>query len=371
MTDRRRAHHSPPTRIHSIPSAGGAITRLVCARLREAKIPLLPLLAKAGLDPDQVANDAARLKASSQVKFLALAADALGDDLLGVHASVDFDLRRAGLFYYVLASSENMSDALQRAERYSGIVNEGISLKCSTGRKVAIVLDYVGIDRRRDRHQIEFWLVSLVRLFRQLANRRLLPSRVRLVHHRKKTPAELRSLLGCEIEFGASVDEIVFPASVGHLPIGSADNHLNELLIKYCEEALAHRGSVRTSFRSSVEKAIATLLPHGEARIAEVARRLGLSSRTLTRRLASEGLTFSRILEEEKIDLARHYLGESDLPIAQIGWLLGYRETSAFTHAFKRWTGVTPRQLRSSQPAASPANPSRHRGHKEAKGARQ
>ena len=184
---------------------------------------------------EQIDDDSFRLKASSQVKFLGLAAEALHDDFLGLHVSRDFDLRRTGLFYYVLASSENMSDALQRAERYSRIVNEGILLTCRTAKEVVIALDHVGIERRLDKHQIEFWLVSLIRLCRQLANRRFVPSRVKLVHHRNKTPAELRSLLGCQIEFGADVDEIVFPASVKRLPLGSADNHLNELLIKYCE----------------------------------------------------------------------------------------------------------------------------------------
>jgi AraC-like DNA-binding protein len=347
MKNRANAHPATPMRIHSIPSAGGVITRLVCARLRKTRIPLPPLLAKAGLTVEQIDDDSFRLKASSQVKFLGLAAEALHDDFLGLHVSRDFDLRRTGLFYYVLASSENMSDALQRAERYSRIVNEGIVLTCRTAKEVVIALDYVGIERRLDKHQIEFWLVSLIRLCRQLANRRFVPSRVKLVHHRNKTPAELRSLLGCQIEFGADVDEIVFPASVKRLPLGSADNHLNELLIKYCEEALAHRQAGNNTLRSRVEKITATLLPHGKARAPAVARRLGMSSRTLTRRLASEGLTFSCILEEQKIDLAEHYLRECGLPISQIGWLLGYQETSAFTHAFKRWTGATPTQARS------------------------
>lgn len=349
MRIRHRVHTHPatPVRFQSIPSAGGAITRLVCARLRKAKIPLPPLLAKAGLTVEQIDDDSYRLKASSQVQFLGLAAEALQDDLLGVHVSSDFDLRKTGLFYYVLASSENMSDALQRAERYSRIVNEGITLRCRTARKVVIALDYVGIERRLDKHQIEFWLVSLVRLCRQLANRRFMPSRVKLAHYRNKTPAELRSLLGCEVEFGANVDELVFPASVKLVPLGSADNHLNQLLIKYCEEALAHRRVGNENVRSQVEKEIATLLPHGKARAPAVARRLGMSPRTLARRLASEGLTFSCILEELKIDLAEYYLRGSDLPISQIGWLLGYQETSAFTHAFKRWTGIAPTQSRS------------------------
>jgi AraC-like DNA-binding protein len=105
------------------------------------------------------------------------------------------------------------------------------------------------------------------------------------------------------------------------------------------------------------------LLPHGKANAVAIARHIGMSHRTLARRLSSEGLTFSEIAEELKGDLARHYLRDSDLPVSQIAWLLGYREISAFTRAFKRWTGKTPRQIRSQgYPAAADiARKIRHR----------
>jgi AraC-like DNA-binding protein len=149
------------------------------------------------------------------------------------------------------------------------------------------------------------------------------------------------------------VDEVVFPDAVKLMPIVSADPHLNELLIKYCEEALAHRETNCSTLRSSVENAIAPLLPHGKARADEIARRLGMSHRTFARRLSAEGLTFSKILDELKVDLAKGYLKGDDLPISQIAWLLGYREVSAFTHAFKRWTGMAPRQSRAQGNLAS------------------
>ena len=173
-------------------------------RMREAGIQAAPLLTKAGLSVEQIEDRDVRLKVRSQIKFLELGADALQDDLLGFNLARDVDLREIGLLYYVLASSEVLNDALRRAARYSGITNEGISLKLHSNRDVAITLEYVGVDRRSDRHQIEFWLVSLVRLCRQLTNRRLVPRRIRVVHHRKSTPAEFRSLLGCEIEFGST-----------------------------------------------------------------------------------------------------------------------------------------------------------------------
>ena len=89
------------------------------------------------------------------------------------------------------------------------------------------------------------------------------------------------------------------------------------------------------------------LLPHGKAKLDEIARKLGVSQRTLARRLAAERLTFSAVLESLKMDLAERYLADEGLSISQVAWLLGYREVSSFTHAFKRWTGKTPRKVRS------------------------
>jgi AraC-like DNA-binding protein len=87
-------------------------------------------------------------------------------------------------------------------------------------------------------------------------------------------------------------------------------------------------------------------LPHGTARADEIARKFGMSQRTLARRLALERLTFAGILDDLRSDLARRYLDDAHLTISQIAWLLGYQEASAFTHAFKRWTGKTPREMR-------------------------
>jgi AraC-like DNA-binding protein len=314
--------------------------------MRQSGIRLNPLLSKAGLTVEQIDSRTIRVKARSQIRLLALAADALQDNLLGFHLAREYDLREIGLLYYVLASSEILNEALHRVARYSGIANEGVSLKFRATKEAAIGLNYVGVERQSDCHHIEFWMVSIIRLCRQLTNRRLVPSRIRVMHHRPNTPAELRSFLGCVIEFASSVDEVVFPGAVKLMPIASADPYLNELLIKYCEEALEHRRPERNTLRSSVENAMAPLLPHGKATAVETARRIGMSHRTLARKLSSEGLTFSQISEELKGNLAKHYLRNGDLPISQVAWLLGYREISAFTHAFRRWTGMTPSQIR-------------------------
>ncbi len=190
----------------------------------------------------------------------------------------------------------------------------------------------------------------MVRLGWHLANYRTPPKRVLVMHHRDAAP-EMSAFLGCEIVFDADEDEIIFQKAITQAPIASADPRLGELLVDYCESALGHRRADRRTLRADVEKAIAPLLPHGKANVGEIARRLGMGKRTLIRRLASEGLTFTEILVEMKIDLARRYLRDESLSISQIAWLLGYQEVSAFTHAFKRWTGQTPKQVRTPRPS--------------------
>src|SRR5262249_5272485 len=332
-------------RFQAMPSASGGISRLLATRLRAAGIPPKPLLVKAGLTAAQIEDRKARVTVQGQIRFIELASHALDDDLLGFHLARDCELRELGLVYYVLASSEVLADALHKAARYSSIVNEGVRLRLREGRETGVGFQYVNVERRRDRQHIEFWLTIIVRLCRQLTNRRQVPDHVRVIHHGRKTPAELRSFLGCEIEFDAGVDEVVFPGAAGRMPVVGAGMYLNELLTRYCDEALAHRRDGAVPLRLEVENAIAPLLPHGKARAHAIARRLGLSHRTLARRLADEGLSFSQVLDELKVDLATRYLAEG-LSVSRIAWLLGYREVSAFTHAFKRWTGKSPRQLR-------------------------
>ena len=221
-----------------------------------------------------------------------------------------------------------------------------MALKFIDGGDFGISFHYVGVGRHLDRHQIEFFTTMLVRFCRLLTGIRLVPTRVRLTHQLEGEPSELTEFFGTKVEFGARVDEVSFAPATKNMPIVSADHYLNKMLIKCCDEALDRRPSKRGPFRASVENAIVPLLPHGKAKLDEIARRLGVSERTLARRLAAERLTFSAVLERLKFDLAERYLADKDLSISQVAWLLGYQEVSSLTHAFKRWTGLTPRKVR-------------------------
>jgi len=330
----------------AFPRAAGILTRLAYAELTRAGVEGEPLLQKAGLTARQIDDRGARLSVQGQIAFLELAADALNDPFLGFHLARHSDLREIGLLHYVLASADTFGDALRRTSRYSTTVNESVLLKYRGGGDVRISLNYVGVPRRLERHQMEALATVLVLESRLVTGRNVSPRQVRFAHFRHEDCSELNAFFGTEVEFGADGDEVVFPAAVEDLPIVSADPYLHHLLLQYCEEALAQRRSSSRTLRADVENAIAPLLPHGKARADEVARKLAMSERTLARRLASEGLTFSTILDELKLNLAQRHVRDSSLSISEIAWLLGYQEVSALTHAFKRWTGTTPRKMR-------------------------
>ena len=347
MASRRR----PVKQLAGLPTCRAVLTRRAVARVRAAQIDLRPLLSRAGITVAQLDDPDAWIAAHNQVAFLNLAADALGDDCLGLTLATEFDCRDLGLWYYVLASSETLGVALERAARYSRIGNEALVFEYRNGREPSQRLSYAGVPRHADRHQMEFCIVAAVRMYRLLTGRQFAPTRVSMVHLREKGAAAFARVLGTEVAFGSEVDEIVFPSGAAEFPLVDADPHLNKILIEVGEEALkARKRAVGTNVgpvRMLVENAVTPLLPHGTARADIVAKKLGMSERTLARRLAEEGATFIEVVQELKATLARHYLADGTMPISKIAWLLGFEEPSSFSHACKRWTGKTPRELRS------------------------
>jgi AraC-like DNA-binding protein len=346
--DERRDQADLYHRFSTLPTASGGIARHAYARCAKAGLNTDMLLRKAGLPRALMTDPDVRITVQSQIEFLDLAAEELGDEWLGFHLAQAFELREVGLGYYVMASSDLLGDALQRCARYGGMTNEGVRLSYRAEKQIIIHVSYEGVARRSDRHQIEFFMTTLGRACRQLTGQQLCPQRMTFSHLRTGEFKEIKEYFGCPIIFGDLADEITYSKGIERMQVSSADPYLNALLLKYCEEARAksRRAAKASPLRLSVENTIAPLLPHGKVNTSEVARSLGLSERTLARRLKSEGLSFAGILHDLRYDLARTYLGESSLSVSKVAWLLGYEEVSSFSSAFKRWSGKSPRQAR-------------------------
>ncbi len=298
------------SRTISAPTAMGLAARIALARLENESIDPGPLLSRSRLRLDDLVNEK-RVSAAAQIRFLNEAGRATRDEWIGVNLAQGFDLRRLGMLYYVAASSKSLRDGFRRLERYARLGNEAIVGRIASSDDFCVVFNYSGVARHEDHHQVEILAVILVRLFSQLLGRKIVPRSAQFIHHRSGDLRPIRVAIGCEVQFDGYRDEIQFDRGAFDLPLLGQDPYLNQLMCEACEAALAGRPLVRNSFRTEVENRIAPLLPHAEADVKSVSASMGLSERTFARRMATEGLRFSGILDEMRRDLAVRYLGES------------------------------------------------------------
>ena len=319
------------------------------------------LLREAELRPHVLSQKAARIPFHQHAAFLDLAAKATQNGCFGLElAANEGDFRDNGLLAYTALSSGNLGEALRVLERYLHVFNEAIDVSVAfLPREVQVVFDPSDAALATARQAMEFGAANFIRGIRCLTNSRLRPLEVRFRHGRSNDIAKLEKFFGCSVHFGSRHNSLTISRSHLSLPIATADERLHALLTGYCEEVLASRVETSPDLRHRVETIIAKLLRRGEAETKAVARELGMSVRTLSRRLGELGVSFARILEELRQDLAVRYLRDPNLGLSQIAFLLGYSEPSAFSHAFRRWTRTTPGEWRTKHAAATahPASP--------------
>ena len=135
----------------------------------------------------------------------------------------------------------------------------------------------------------------------------------------------------------------------------TSDPKLLKALEPFCDMAAKERRTALNTFCAAVVKEVEKLLPHGKAQKKTVARALGMSTRTFSRRLAAEETTYEEVVDQLRRSLALQYLKDPGMSLSQISWLLGYECSSSFSHAFRRWTGSSPSLARKGKPLPAPA----------------
>jgi AraC-like DNA-binding protein len=328
-------------------TVSGFAARAALAALRARSIDETPALRRAGLseyDPDDRQR---RISAISQARLVELASGATGDTAFGLHLAAEANPREAGLLFYAVAAAKDVREALELFARYARVVNDSVKVAVVPKTSgVTLAISYVGISRHRFPQIVEFQFAIVVKALREVAGRNFSLTRVLCAHARASGQKEFDRFFGCHVEFTAQADALDFSDETLSLTLVTSDRYLLETLRPFCEAATKAHPSAQGSLCASVENEIYRLLPHGRANLKTVARALGASDRTLVRRLAEEGTTFARIIDDLRHELSLQYLEGSDFTIAQIAWLLGYEQPESFSHAFRRWTGRPPSQIR-------------------------
>jgi AraC-like DNA-binding protein len=339
-----------------LPTTTGFAARLAVAALRKRDIDPAPLLLDVGLSEQDLNNHEHRISAAAQGRLLELAAVALHDPGLGFHLATEVNPREAGVLFYVASAAKDLGEAIVLFARYCRIVNESLRVQL-TPRSSDLIVEtrLVGVPRLRDTQIAEFDIAVLVKSVREITGRNLHPTKVTLVHVRNSRFPEFERFSGCPVEFGGSSDQLVFSNESLAVPLVTEDAHLLDALRPICDEAAKQRETAPESLRALVENEAQKLLPHGRARRHNIAKKLAMSTRTLARRLASEGTTFEEVVDELRRSLALQYVKAPSISLSQIAWLLGYEGSTSFNHAFRRWTGGSPTAARVERLLPAPA----------------
>ncbi len=295
-------------------------------------------LSKEMLEPEHPVVEFDRIAA-----FYENAAQLSNNDLLGFTCGQNRMTRRAGLIYFIGSSSPTVMDLLKNLERYRRVFSDAIEINCDRLQVDGTLTWHFRVPESVRRRQfVEFAAAGLMNFLYNAANRRIYPEHVTFCHARNENIAAFEKYFGCKVHFGGRENSIRFKASDLEWPLATADSELYKVLKNCCEHALEIKVRDTPTLVVEVERLISDRLSLGEATLEDVARALGMSPRTLSRRLSGDGTTFFKVLEELRKSLALNYLRDSSLVLAEIAFLLGYSGLSSFSDAFKRWTGKTP-----------------------------
>ncbi len=316
--------------------------------LRDRRVDPAPLLAQAGLEEADLGDRDARVPAPAEAKFIESAAEACGDPTFGLDLATRGSSDETGLVSFVLSTTPSLRETVRLLPRYARIVDESAcwSVAFSPGKGATVEVRHAGLLRRDLKHAAEYQLAASIQALRDFSGCDFAPVRVSFAHVRTTETRVFERFFRSPVEFGAEADRLVLSQDTLDLPNRRADPYLFETLQPFAEEEARARDVPPQAFRELVDNALFGLLPRGEPTIEAVSRALAVSPRTLSRRLAEEGTTFPEILSSLRRALAMQYIREPGLGVDQIALLLGYSESSSFSHAFRRWTGLSPSAAR-------------------------
>jgi AraC-like DNA-binding protein len=280
------------------------------------------------------------------------AAVALWERLPAAHADPDLGLSFAatlgtshlGVAGYFVSTAETVSVALQRLLRFHRLLKDPSELSITLAPDaVRIVEAPPPGEPRFPRHLAEAILAAYPVLARQWTG---LPVGVTSVCFQHASPGDTRAherLFGCKPVFGARENALVLPAAVARLPLRTAD----AALAGYLEPVVSARLAALPEgdrLLAEVRRAVLDALPDGYPSIQRVARKLGLSSRSLQRRLEERSTRYQDVVDHVRSDAAARLLADVSLSVAEVAFVLGFADTSGFHRAFRRWTGHAPRR---------------------------
>lgn len=313
--------------------------------LKDLGVSSVNVLRRAGLPEDLLTRASARLEADDFHKFWDSLAIELADPLMPLRLCQGIRSESFSPPLFAALCSPNLLTATQRVARYKALVAPMLIKVSENAERVAVELEWLNASSRPPVSLVVTELLFVVTLARVGTREPIRPLSVTTTQPPVHSD-RYADFLGVDLKEGG-VNRVEFAKSDALLPFLTSNEGMWAAFEPELRTRLAQLdASVKVGQR--VRSVLLEALPGGGVDMRAVARRLGVSRRSLQRHLETEGLTYKALLQATRQSLAQHYLVKTDLPAAEISYLLGFDEPNSFFRAFRGWTGQTPDSLRQS-----------------------
>lgn len=313
-------------------------------------VPRAVLCAALAIEPRLLDSPNTRLPGSLVERMWIVAEKLTGDHDLGLHTAESFNPGALNILGYVILSCETAAEAIDRLARYAGLLNEGLRVRleprgaeCACRFEAVTTFDNYLL--RTPRQPMEAMAAGLVATIRRLTVPHVEPLTITFHHAAPASTAEHARILGPHVSFGADADAVIYRTADLDTPLLSANPALLAAFEPLAQESLDMSDGTGTVSRQVVrmlEHRIKGIVPTLE----EAAMALAMSTRSLQRKLRDEGITYQQIVDDVRSRMATQHLSKPGTTAAEVAFLLGFSEPSAFARAFRRWTGTTPGSVR-------------------------
>lgn len=319
--------------------------RAIVSQMQSLGYSTADCLANTQLSLEDLASEAFNLALAQEYQFYRNMLALSGSSAFGLELGKVFRFETYGLLGYGLLSSATIDEAIQTAVDFSPLTFSHFSIqKVHTAELGGIAFspskalpdDLITFYSDRD-------LVAALTGLRSISPSGIVLNKVRLIHNNAQQRAYYESVFGCEVEFNYHQNELLIAKPLMQQTLPRSDSQASSYCKEQCQLLLGRLSQAQQ--HSDRVRAELVAKPGEFPCLETIAQRLHVGSRTLKRQLAQENTNFQSLLQEIRSELAQEYL-RSNMPIETIACRLGYSEAANFSHAFKRWLGLSPRAYR-------------------------
>lgn len=251
-----------------------------------------------------------------------------------------------GAFGLAWKSAPDLRGSYARAERYARVLTNVATYEVESVEGGAFMhLHRDGARRLGLRLSNEATIASIASISRQVATGEFRPVEVHFKHAAPGTTQDHEAYFGCPLIFGSDRDALLVSTDTLQAPNKLGDESISRFFETHLEAEISKFGEDQR-LDEQVLNQISRSLSEGVPKISDVARQLCVSARTLQRKLADHGRTYQSLVDEARRRMSARLVAETDYSLGEIAFMTGFADQSAFTRAFKRWEGQTPRSYR-------------------------